>query len=170
MTFSELSVARYSMRKFSPQAVEAEKLNLVLQAGQNAPTAHNDQPQRIFVFQSPEALAKARACTPCHFEAPVLMAIGADPTSAWVRDNDKKNYGEVDASIVVTQMMLQATDLGLGTTWVGVFDQEALRAAFPELCGIELVALLPLGYPREDAKPARLHTMRKPLEELVTYL
>ncbi len=170
MTFSELSVARYSMRKFSQQGVEPEKLQLVLEAGQSAPTAHNDQPQRIFVFQSPEALAKARGCTPCHFEAPVLLAIGADPQSAWVREKDQKNYGEVDAAIATTQMMLQAADLGLGTTWVGVFDQEALRAAFPELAGIELVALLPMGYPREDAKPARLHTMRKPLEELVTYL
>lgn len=170
MTFTELSMARYSVRKFSPQAVEQEKIDLVLQVAQNAPTAHNNQPQRVFVFQSPEALEKVRACTPCHFEAPVMFAIAADMEAAWVREYDGKNSGEVDASIVTTQMMLQAADLGLGTTWVGMFDPAVLKVAFPELGNLEVVALLPMGYPAETAKPARLHTMRKPLVELVTYL
>lgn len=170
MTFEELSLARYSVRKFSPQAVEAEKIDLVLKAAQFAPTAHNDQPQRVFVFQSPEAMEKVRGCTPCHFDAPVLFAIGADASSAWVRANDGKNYGENDAAIAVTQMMLQATDLGLGTTWVGMYDQVALKAAFPQMEGLEIIALLPMGYPSEAAKPSRLHTMRKPLDELVQYL
>ena len=48
MNFQELSQQRYSLRKFSAQAVEPEKLNLVLQAAQSAPTAHNLQPQRVF--------------------------------------------------------------------------------------------------------------------------
>jgi len=53
MDFAALSAARYSLRKFSTQPVEPEKLNLILEAGRNAPTAHNNQPQRIFVLQSP---------------------------------------------------------------------------------------------------------------------
>ena len=52
MNFQELSQQRYSLRKFSAQVVEPEKLNLVLQAAQSAPTAHNLQPQRVFVLQS----------------------------------------------------------------------------------------------------------------------
>lgn len=56
MDFNVLSAARYSLRKFSDRAVEQEKLALVLEAGRNAPTAHNFQPQRIFVLRSPEAL------------------------------------------------------------------------------------------------------------------
>ena len=54
MDFQALSAARYSLRKFSPQPVEQEKLDLILEAGRNAPTAHNNQPQRIFVLRSPE--------------------------------------------------------------------------------------------------------------------
>lgn len=62
MDFEKLSAARYSLRKFDARPVEQEKLDLILESGRNAPTAHNNQPQRIFVIQSPEALEKADAC------------------------------------------------------------------------------------------------------------
>ena len=171
MDFKDLSAARFSLRKFSDQPVEEEKLNLVLEAGRNAPTAHNNQPQRIILFRSEEARAKAEECTPFHFHSPVLMAVAYDPAVAWVREHDGKNHGEIDAAIAATQMMLQAADLGLGTTYIGVFEPEKLLAAFPEeLAGLMPIALLPLGYAAEGAHPSRLHGDRKSLEELVKVL
>lgn len=131
MNFAELSAQRYSLRKFSDRPVEDALLQQVLEAGRNAPTAHNNQPQRIFVLQSPEAMAKADACMGSHFHPPVLLAVAYDPAEAWNREDDGKNHGEIDATIAVTQMMLQAADLGLGTTYVGMFDPEKLTAAFP---------------------------------------
>lgn len=128
MNFAELSAQRYSLRKFSDRPVEDALLQQVLEAGRNAPTAHNNQPQRIFVLQSPEAMAKADACMGCHFHPPVLLAVAYDPAEAWNREDDGKNHGEIDATIAVTQMMLQAADLGLGTTYVGMFDPEKLTA------------------------------------------
>ena len=171
MDFEKLSAARYSLRKFDARPVEQEKLDLILESGRNAPTAHNNQPQRIFVIQSPEALEKADAFLYCHLHSPVIIAVGYDPKEAWHREHDNKDHGEIDATIAATQMMLQAADLGLGTTYVGMFEPEKLHAAFPEqLEGLVPIALLPLGYPAEGAHPSRLHTDRKPLEELVTYL
>ena len=170
MEFLQLSEARYSLRKFSDRPVEAEKLAAILEAGRNAPTAHNLQPQRIFVLRSPEALEKADACTAAHFHPPVILVVAYDPEAAWKRETDGKNHGEIDASIAATQMMLQAADLGLGTTYVGMFDPEKLKEAFPELAGLGITALLPIGYPAEGAHPSRLHADRKPLEELVRYL
>lgn len=79
MDFEKLSAARYSLRKFDSRPVEQEKLALILEAGRNAPTAHNKQPQRMFVIQSSEALEKADACMDCHFHAPVVIAVGYDP-------------------------------------------------------------------------------------------
>ena len=73
-------------------------------------------------------------------------------------ETDGKDHGEIDAAIAATQMMLQAADLGLGTTYVGMFEPEKLRAAFPELEGLVPIALLPLGYPAEGGPslpPAR---------------
>ena len=170
MDFEKLSAARYSLRKFSPAPIEPEKLALVLEAGRNAPTAHNNQPQRIFVLQSPEALAKADACMRSHFNPPMILMVAYDPAAAWDREEDGKNHGEIDATIVATQMMLQAADLGLGTTYVGMFDPEKLKEAFPELKDLGITALLPIGYPAEGAHPAKIHSVRKPLEELVKYL
>ena len=170
MDFLSLSAARYSLRKFSDQPIEAEKLNLVLEAGRNAPTAHNKQPQRIFVLQSPEAWETVELCTAMHFHAPMTLVVAYDPADAWVREYDGKNHGEIDAAIAVTQMMLEAADLGLGTTYVGVFEADKLLEQFPEMAGLVPIALLPIGYPAENARPSRLHESRKPLEELVTYL
>ena len=170
MEFLQLSEARYSLRKFSNRPVEAEKLAAILEAGRNAPTAHNLQPQRIFVLQSPEALEKADACTAAHFHPPVILVVAYDPEAAWKRETDGKNHGEIDASIAATQMMLEAADLGLGTTYVGMFEPEKLLAAFPEMAGLCPIAMLPLGYPAEGAHPSRLHADRKPMEELVKYL
>lgn len=170
MDFQALSKARYSLRKFSPASVETDKLALVLEAGRSAPTAHNYQPQRIFVLQSPEALEKADSCTGSHFHPPVMLIIAYDPAVSWKREYDGKDHGEIDAAIAATQMMLQAADLGLGTTYIGMFDPEKLHAEFPELNGLVPVALLPLGYPAETARPARLHADRRPLTDLVTYL
>ena len=170
MDFAALSAARYSLRKFSDRPVEPEKLAEILEAGHNAPTAHNNQPQRIFVLQSPEALAKADACMGSHFDPPVILAVAYDPTAAWVRADDGKNHGEIDAAIAATQMMLQAADLGLGTTYIGMFDPEKLLAAFPEMAGLVPVALLDLGYPGEGAHPSRLHETRMPLADMVRYL
>ena len=168
MDFEKLSAARYSLRKFDSRPVEQEKLALILEA--NAPTAHNKQPQRMFVIQSPEALEKADACMDCHFHAPVVIAVGYDPQESWHRETDGKDHGEIDAAIAATQMMLQAADLGLGTTYVGMFRPEDLVRTFPEMEGLHMIAMLPLGYPAEGAHPAKLHGLRKPMEELVKYL
>ena len=170
MDFKELARSRYSLRSFSDRQVEEEKLKWILEACRNAPTAHNNQPQKVFILQTPEALEKADACLGSHFHPPVLLIVAYDPEKAWVRENDGKNHGEIDAAIAVTQMMLQAADLGLGTTYVGMFDAKKLLEAFPQMQGFVPVAVLPLGYPAEGAHPARLHDSRKPPEEFAEYL
>ena len=112
MDFEKLCAERYSLRKFSDCPVEAEKLEKVLEAGRNAPTAHNNQPQRIFVIKSSEGLEKVDGCTAAHFHPPVMLVIAYSKEIAWDREIDGKNHGEIDATIAATQMMLQAADLG----------------------------------------------------------
>jgi len=169
MDFEQLALARYSLRKFSDQPVEEEKLRLILRAAQAAPTAHNMQPQHILVVKSAGAKERLHRCTPFNFGAPLILVVAYDAQRAWKRtEYDNKNHGEIDAAITAAHMMLQAADLGLGTTYVGVFNPEALLTEFPELKGLTPVALLPLGYPAEGAHPSRLHGDRRPFEELYT--
>ena len=170
MRFLELARARYSVRKFAETPVEEEKLETVLQAGACAPTAKNMQPQRIFVLKSGEAVEKIRGITRCAFNAPVVLLICGDTGAGWVNPFNGRNSTEMDCSIVTTQMMLQAQELGLGTTWVCWFDTEAVKKAFDLPAEIEPFALLPMGYPAADCLPSPMHASRKSQEETVKYL
>ena len=170
MNFNKLAENRYSLRKFSDRAVTKDTLNRIIHAAQVAPTACNNQPQKIFVVQSADALAKLRQSTPYHFNAPVLLVVCYDRTKTWKRACDGQCSGLVDASIITTHLMLQAAELGLGTTWVGSFDPTKAAKALDLPANIVPVAILPLGYPAADAAPAAMHTSRKDLAETVTWL
>ena len=82
MSFLQLAKdRRYSVRKFKAQAVEKEKLDLILEAGRIAPTACNYQPQRILVIENESALEKLKQCTQYHFNAPVALMVCYDKTT-----------------------------------------------------------------------------------------
>jgi nitroreductase len=170
MSFKELAAARYSTRQFKNTPVEREKIDLVLEAARLAPTAANKQPQRILVITGEEALAKVDKCTACRFAAPLVFLVGYDTDKCWVRDKyDRAKSGEIDASIVTTHMMLQAADIGLGTTWVMHFDPVKTREEFGLPASIIPVAFLPAGYPADDAAPSDRHALREPGEKLTAY-
>ncbi|MBQ7578630.1 MAG: nitroreductase family protein [Synergistaceae bacterium] len=169
MEFVDVIKSRYSCRKFASKPVEDEKLNAILEAARLAPTAKNVQPVKIWVCKSPDALEKVRTVTPCHFNAPVILAVGGTKDGAFVR-SDGRNYEDVDACIVATHLMLAVENCGLGSTWVGFFDAPKLQELFPEMNDYDLVALFPIGYPADDAQPAERHFIRKNLDELVKYL
>ena len=169
MDFLNLAQQRYSVRSFAPQPIAKEEIDKILAAGHLAPTACNLQPQRILVIKSPEAVEKLRKCTPCHFGAPAALLVCCDRNESWKRKYDGKSSGDVDASIIATHMMLQAASLGIGTTWVMYFDPAAMREEFSIPAHIEPVALLVMGYPAPDAKPAPGHAQFRPMEETVIY-
>lgn len=169
MDFKDLAKERYSLRKFSQKSIEKEKLDLILRAGQLAPTATNAQPQKILVIDNKDVLNLLKECTPYLFDAPTALIVFYDRNIAAVRKYDNKNYGEVDATIVITQIMLQATDLGLGTTFVGHFDPQLLSEKFSIPENIIPVGILPIGYPAEDAEPSLKHNERYSIEKTVFY-
>lgn len=170
MDYDDLIRTRYSVRKYSDRAVEQDKLNKILEAGRIAPTAGNRQSQRIVVIQSKNALAKMYQCTPCHFNAPLLLLVCYDKS---VENNnhygDQRTYGQVDASIVLTYMMLEAHNLGLGTVWVGLFNPELMREYFDIPAYYEILGLMPIGYSTPNVEPSQMHGERFPIEHSVWY-
>lgn len=168
--FMTLAKDRYSVRKFAARPVEDAVIDQILQAGHLAPTACNLQPQKVLVLKSETALEKLKKCTDCHFHAPLALLICYDKERSWKRSFDGKDSGYVDASIVTTHMMLAAAELGVGSTWVMWFDPEAVRREYALAENVEPVALLPLGYPAENAKPAHLHEKYRAEEEIITVL
>ncbi len=170
MNFLELAKDRYSCRQLSDRAVEQEKINMILEAAQAAPTAHNAQPYKIWVLQSEEAKAKLAEVNSYMFGASLFFVVGGEKSRAWVRSFDGENFSMVDASIVATHMMLEIHALGLRSTWVGKFDTPRMKELFPEMQDYDLVAIFPVGYPAEDAHPAHLHRERRELSEIAAFL
>lgn len=170
MNLTQVFQKRYSVRSFSERAVEKSKIDKILEAGRQAPTAKNFQPERIFVLKSPEAIAKIRAITRSAYDAPLVFLACGEPATAWVNPFNGRNAAEMDCSIVMTHMMLRATDLGLGSVWVCWFDTEAVKKAFDLPAGLEPYCLLPVGYPGEKAVPNPRHFERKSREEIVRFL
>ena len=171
MNFIELAKKRYSVRKFSDRKIEKEKLDLIIEAGRIAPTAKNLQPQLVYVIESEEGIKKANELSPCIYGAPVVLMICYDKNvAATVPDRDGYCFGETDAAIVCTHMMLGAADLGIGSCWVGRFDpKDAVRLFdLPEnICPIDL---LPIVYPEEDAVPSPRHESYRDQSETVSHL
>lgn len=167
MDFLELAKNRYSVRKFSKKPVEPEKLDLILQAGLLAPTACNNQPERILVIDGAAELERLKKCTPYTFGAPVVLMVCYDRSKSWKRGYDGSDSGEVDAAVVTTHLMLETAALGLGCTWVGCFDPAAARREFSLPRELVPVALLPLGYPSPDAVPSVQHGRRSARGEIV---
>ncbi len=174
MSFFELASARYSERHFDPRPVEQEKIDKILEAGRTSPTAHNYQPQRIYVMQSEEALKKVRSIRVSHFNAPLMILVCYDVETVWRNPDDQcyDNYcsGEQDAAIVAATMMYEAEELGVHNVWLRGFDSRQVAEVLDLPKNHIPVMMFAMGYPSDRTRPSHLHFQRKPMEETVTEL
>lgn len=169
MDFLELAAGRYSVRHYSDKPVEQEVIDKILEAGKLAPTAVNSQPQMIYVMNSADAIEKANKLSPCIFGAPQVFLMCYDDNRVCKRGAGG-NYGDIDCTIVLTHMMLEAYNLGVGTCMVGMFNPEEARQVLNLPDNIHPVLLMPFGYPADDAKPSPRHTEYRSMDETVQYL
>ena len=169
MNFIEIVKNRYSVRSYKDKKVEEEKLRQILEAAHAAPTAANLQPVRLIVVQSREGLEKIGKGANI-YGAPLAIIICTDCRKAWMRPFDKKQTVDIDASILTDHMMLQATELGLGSVWICYFKPDIIRNEFDLPDELEPVNILAIGYSDEEpADPERHSKTRIPMEELVSY-
>lgn len=174
MEFLDQVKARYSVRRYSDQPVEEEKLAKILEAGRFAPTAMNLQPQKIYVLKSQQAIEKIRGVTKMAYNAPVVMLVCYDKNLSWKNTlktfGEEYDGGEMDACVITSHMMMQATELGLGTVWIRGYNSRKIIEAFELPENIKPVCLLLVGYPAADSKPKQSHRGRKDLSETVEVL
>ena len=167
MDFGELIKARYSVRAYKSDPIEDDKLGRVLEAARLAPTAANRQPIQLVVVHTAGREAELGRIyrRPWFVQAPLVIAVCALSSQAWVRESDRFNARLIDAAIVADHLILAATNLGLGTCWIAAFNVEAARAVLGLPDEAEPVIFTPLGYPADAPGPK----MRKSLAELVRY-
>jgi nitroreductase len=164
MEFSKLIKERYSVRAYTPDPVEDEKLEKVLEAARLAPTAANRQPFQLLVIHTEgreeelyDIYQKA-----WFVEPPLVICACGLKEQGWTR-RDGKSYVDVDVAIAMDHLILAAANEGLGTCWVGAFDPDAARRVLGLPEGVEPIAFTPLGYPADEPGTKK----RKLLDELV---
>ena len=161
MEFLNIAKQRFSVRSYTSQHVEPEKLEKILEAARVAPTAANLQPIRLIVAQSEQSLAKIGKAANI-YGAPLAIIVCADHEKAWVRP--------FDASILTDHMMLQATELGLGSVWVCYFNPDILCREFELPEHLEPINILAIGYSNAGtADTSRFDRQRIALSQLVMY-
>jgi nitroreductase len=169
MKFMELAKRRCSVRKFEDRQVEEVKLQQILQAGRVAPTAANRQPQRILVIQDAAGLEKVKQAART-YDAPLVLIVCADRSLVWRRPYDGYLTVDIDASIVTDHMMLQATELGLGSLWICYFKPDILREQFSIPDNLVPVNILAIGYSAAPAcDPERHAAARLPLDQTIFF-
>lgn len=172
MDFLTLAKKRYSVRAYTEQKVEKEKLEAILEAAHVAPTGANRQPQHLIVVQSDEGLNKIGKAANI-YGAPLVIIVCSDTSKTWTRPFDGKKLTDIDASIITDHMMMEATELGLGSVWVCYFKPDVLKDEFQIPPNLEPINILVIGYAdtsREIAlSPERHNKTRKPISATISF-
>ena len=168
MEFYEVIRKRRSVRKYHPKKISDDVLNRILEAGRIAPSAKNIQPWHFIVVREPDTKMRvAQACRGQLFiaEADVIICGCALEKIAWGRMGGYMSSFAVDLAIAMDHIVLAAANEGLGTCWIGAFNENEVKEILRIPEDVRVVALTPVGYPAEEPEDRG----RKPLKEIVSY-
>ena len=158
--FLELCRSRRSIRKYTSQKVEEEKLHRILQCALMSPSGKRINPWQFFVVTDVERLRKLAACRTYGsgmFEtamAGVVVALDSSLTDTW----------QMDGAIAAHNMLLAAADEGLGACWCQVYQREGAEALVKEVVGVPdnltVLCVVSLGYKDEERKQYDLQKLQ----------
>jgi nitroreductase len=178
MTFLDLVRRRKSVRSFLDISVEREKVMMCLEAARLAPSASNSQPWRFIVVDDREL--KNRLCERtfggiysmnsfCR-TAPVIVAVVSEESKFLTRIGSLfrgTKYYLIDVGIAIEHFVLEAEDLGLGTCWIGWFDERAVKSVLKVPRDKKIDILVALGYyDREKLGPQH---SREPIDRIASF-
>jgi len=172
MKFEDIILARKSVRKYADRPVEKEKIVKCLEAARLAPSWENKQCWHFIVIRDKKVITKlAKGFNFWAKSAPVFIVACGDPRRSGTRRG--QDYYLVDVAIATEHLVLEAANLGLGTCWLGFFDEKEIKTLLGIPKEIRVVALTPLGYPHPSegvwgkvVKMAVRSKKRKPLGEI----
>jgi nitroreductase len=181
MDFFDIIAARHSVRTYKSDPVSDELIVRCLEAARVAPSWRNGQCWRFVVVREPATIEKLAMQRVYGYpinawlrSAPVVIVACAEPAESG--QHADLPYWAVDTAIAMEHLVLAATALGLGTCWIGGFDEKSVRTLLAAPERVRVVAYTPLGYPadgeallgRVTKTIARSHS-RKPLEKIAFY-
>jgi nitroreductase len=168
MSVLDVIRARRSVRVYQGKPIPEEKFLRVMEAARLAPSGKNLQPWKFIVVRDPEQkrrLAEASRGQMFMAEAPLIIAACGYPDRCYQRQGNYMKSWPLDVTIAFDHLMLQAQEEGLGTCWIGAFDETMVKEILEVPAEVKVLALTPLGFPNESPRDRG----RKNLEAIVSY-
>ncbi|HHX80600.1 MAG TPA: nitroreductase family protein [Acholeplasmataceae bacterium] len=159
---------RRSVRNYLPDPIEKEKIDKILRAAMQAPSARNQKPWRFLVIQDREELDRLSEV------APNLRLLKEAPVAIFTFFK-KENlaaplFVQQDLSVATMNILLQATELGIGNCWLGLYPNTERTSLVNNALGtpedLEVFSAITLGYPKD---PDALHFVNRYEPEKVYY-
>jgi len=168
MDFFDVLKNRRSVRGYTPEIIEEEKLKKILEAVNCAPSAGNLQAYEVVLIRDAKQRKRiAEACLGQDFiaEAAVILVFCAnlEVSSSRYGSRGIGLYAIQDATIACTYAQLACTAQGLSSCWIGAFNEKKAAEAISAPKEVKIVAVLPVGYPAK----APVETTRREISELV---
>ncbi len=178
MKFMDLVKKRDSVRKYSSKSVPRELIDECLEAARLAPSACNSQPWSFIVVDDEEtkneivkkSMSGIYSSNKFVMTAPVIIVVITEHSTYTARMGGMLRhikYNLIDIGIACEHLVLQAEELGLGTCWLGWFDEKAVKKVLGLPKSTKVDVIISLGYPDENL-PAKKR-IRKSLEEMRRY-
>jgi nitroreductase len=162
--------ARKSERSYLDKDVEAEKLDYIIEAFRLAPSAANKQPWKLIIIKDKKIIEEISGI--CFFnnpqwlnQAPVLIACCTYPEESYKKIGGYINSHQIDLGIAFEHLVLAAAEQGLGTCWIGAFDESGIKKILEIPEDVNILAFTPVGYP-DRKSPGR---GRKSVEEITCF-
>lgn len=168
MSILDVMKKRHSIRKYKNDPLPEDVFERVMEAARVAPSGKNFQPWKFVVVRDRDLklrLAEASRNQKFIAEAPVVIVACGFPEKSYQRQGNYMTSWTIDVAIAVEHLMLQACEEGLGTCWIGAFDEQKVKPILDIPGDVRVLGLTPLGYPAQEPKDRG----RKSLSEIVSY-
>ncbi len=156
-------LTRRSIRNFLPEGIEEQKVELLLRAAMQAPSAHNKQPWQFVVIMEREllnAIADFHPYAKMLHQAPLALAVCGD-----LRREKDERYLALNCAAATQNILLAAHNLELGAVWVAIYPRKARIDKIKELLELPQfvlpISLVAVGYPKRSAEPEERYDAKK---------
>lgn len=168
MSVLEIIKSRRSIRRYKNNPIPEDVFLRVMEAARLAPSGKNFQPWKFIIVKDQglkEKLAEASRGQLFIARAPVVIVACGYPEQSYQQQGNYMTSWSIDVTCAIDHLMLQAQEEGLGTCWIGAFEEGAVKPILGIPVDVRVLALTPLGYPDEIPRDRG----RKDLGAIVSY-
>ncbi|HUU86347.1 MAG TPA: nitroreductase family protein [Candidatus Glassbacteria bacterium] len=157
MSLIDYILSRRSIRKYEKREIPEKTINQILKTGQNAPSAANKQPFHFIILKDQEIKKKISTTFSRFIKDVPIVIVGCANEKALITGK----WAVIDTTIAMQNMVIAAWTLGVGSCWIGSFNEKKVKQLLKIPDKWKVVALITLGYPAEQPKKRKKKTTEK---------